>query len=321
MPLIIGTDEAGYGPNLGPLVVGASMWQVPEDVDELYEQLSAVICRAGSPRPDDKIAIGDSKALYQSRGRISELERSVLTMLGVVGEIPNDLHELFRQTTGTSSLQLASETTYQWDDIRLPVDCQPDEIQSMSMRLRETLAERQIQCLQVRASVVFPRDFNRGLADFGNKASLLSTITCRLIRNLIESIEPVEGQNVIVLCDKHGGRAHYAGLLQQELTESFVRVIQEDRHESCYRWQEGDRHFETRFLVKGERHLPIALGSMMAKYLRELSMDAWNRFWKQLMPSLQSTAGYPQDARRFKKEIAGAQSRLQVADDTIWRQR
>ena len=26
--LVIGTDEAGYGPNLGPLVVAATAWQL-----------------------------------------------------------------------------------------------------------------------------------------------------------------------------------------------------------------------------------------------------------------------------------------------------
>ena len=28
MPYLIGMDEAGYGPNLGPLVVSASVWQM-----------------------------------------------------------------------------------------------------------------------------------------------------------------------------------------------------------------------------------------------------------------------------------------------------
>ena len=28
MTLVIGTDEAGYGPNLGPLVVAATAWRV-----------------------------------------------------------------------------------------------------------------------------------------------------------------------------------------------------------------------------------------------------------------------------------------------------
>ena len=30
MTLVIGIDEAGYGPNLGPLVIGSSSWQIDE---------------------------------------------------------------------------------------------------------------------------------------------------------------------------------------------------------------------------------------------------------------------------------------------------
>ncbi|MFM8709140.1 MAG: hypothetical protein ACKOHK_13950, partial [Planctomycetia bacterium] len=36
MTLLIGTDEAGYGPNLGPLVVAATAWRIagaPEAAD------------------------------------------------------------------------------------------------------------------------------------------------------------------------------------------------------------------------------------------------------------------------------------------------
>ena len=47
MGYLIGTDEAGYGPNLGPLVISASVWHVPRinslpDLArlDLYEQLS-----------------------------------------------------------------------------------------------------------------------------------------------------------------------------------------------------------------------------------------------------------------------------------------
>ena len=37
---MIGVDEAGYGPNLGPLVVAASAWQVEPNPVERREKLS-----------------------------------------------------------------------------------------------------------------------------------------------------------------------------------------------------------------------------------------------------------------------------------------
>ena len=42
MRYLIGTDEAGYGPNLGPLVISVSVWQTTDDSpgDNLYERLA-----------------------------------------------------------------------------------------------------------------------------------------------------------------------------------------------------------------------------------------------------------------------------------------
>ena len=41
MGYLIGTDEAGYGPNLGPLVISATVWEAPDGIggEELFERL------------------------------------------------------------------------------------------------------------------------------------------------------------------------------------------------------------------------------------------------------------------------------------------
>jgi hypothetical protein len=60
---------------------------------------------------------------------------------------------------------------------------------------------------------------------------------------------------------------------------------------------------------------------MTAKYLRELSMRAFNEFWCARVPGLSPTAGYPVDARRFKMEISNVQRELGIDDHMIWRSR
>ena len=49
MTLVIGTDEAGYGPNLGPLVVAATLWDVAGTPPEIEAILAAAAARAGDP--------------------------------------------------------------------------------------------------------------------------------------------------------------------------------------------------------------------------------------------------------------------------------
>jgi hypothetical protein len=60
---------------------------------------------------------------------------------------------------------------------------------------------------------------------------------------------------------------------------------------------------------------------MTAKYLRELAMHQFNRFWRERIPGLKPTQGYPLDARRFRAEIAELQRNLGIADDILWRER
>ena len=48
----------------------------------------------------------------------------------------------------------------------------------------------------------------------------------------------------------------------------------------------------------------VALASMLCKYLREVCMRQFNRFWATHVPGIKPTAGYPGDAKRFFDEIS-----------------
>ena len=65
----------------------------------------------------------------------------------------------------------------------------------------------------------------------------------------------------------------------------------------------------------------VALASMVSKYLREVLMLEFNRFWQTHVPGLKATAGYPGDAIRFFEAIRPAVERLGLAEETVWRQR
>jgi hypothetical protein len=50
-------------------------------------------------------------------------------------------------------------------------------------------------------------------------------------------------------------------------------------------------------------------------------MRAFNQFWAGHLPDLRPTAGYPVDARRFKRDIAAVQRDLGIDDRVLWRTR
>jgi len=321
MPFIIGTDEAGYGPNLGPLIVGACVWEVPEGTDCLYSVLGDVICKANehnSKQQISKIPVGDSKDLYKSRGSIQTLETSVLALLSSTSSLPTNFPELLETLAKPTMPDIASLNTYHWDSLEIPSSVARDRILEARDKLATEFRKRGVALHRMAVTTVFPEEFNQGLVQFENKAGLLSRTTCQLAKHLLETEIPSDA-NVRIICDKHGGRAHYAGCLQQDMTDQFVRVVHESKDSSHYLWSEQQREIEIAFFAKGEKYLPIGLASMVAKYIRELCMNAWNAFWCEQLPGLKPTAGYPQDARRFRRDIAPAQAKLAVEDPVIWR--
>jgi hypothetical protein len=60
---------------------------------------------------------------------------------------------------------------------------------------------------------------------------------------------------------------------------------------------------------------------MLCKYLREVCMRQFNRFWTGHVPGLKPTAGYPGDARRFYDAIRPVMAKLGIGEECVWRKR
>jgi hypothetical protein len=60
---------------------------------------------------------------------------------------------------------------------------------------------------------------------------------------------------------------------------------------------------------------------MLAKYLREVFMRQFNRFWVGHVPGLKPTAGYTGDAKRFYDAIRAAMERLEMGECQVWRRK
>lgn len=324
MPYLLGVDEAGYGPNLGPLVMGASAWHVPEGVgpDKLYHLLKRVVAKPNgaksSDKPDDRLAIGDSKELYKSGDSLGRLERGVHAALALLDHFPRCWRDIWPWLDRRAAESLDGLPWHAGYDEPLPLEGSGDARPPCLATLTDGLAAAGVRVAGLRARVLFPAAYNDLVERHDNKAEVLSLTTLTLVRDMLDDLP---AQPAIVVCDKHGGRNHYAAILQHIFPEELIQVRLETRDLGVYELRHAGRKVEFRFLMNGERMLPTALASMTAKYLRELAMRPFNAYWQRYVPGLKATAGYYNDAKRFVDEIRGAQKRLKIDNRLLWRTR
>ncbi|MCC6123783.1 MAG: hypothetical protein IT426_02380 [Pirellulales bacterium] len=333
MGYIIGTDEAGYGPNLGPLVISATVWEAPEGIggEGLFGALKGVVAGAlpkTNGKKDGLPVFADSKILYASGKGLGNLERGLWAAWSLLGWKLRTWREVWERLAPDSREAIDRCPFYREYDQKLPRDFRGDSataaptLAGWQPALRSDwqakFARTGVKLLAVRSRAVFPAEFNRLMDLHESKGAALSHLTLGLVAELME---PLEKGSISVLCDKHGGRDRYAALLHAHFSDGFVEVCREGRQSSTYRFGPPERRVEFQFRAKAESCLPAALASMAAKYLRELAMEAFNAFWTARVPHLAPTAGYPQDARRFHAEIAAKQRELGIDESILWRKK
>ena len=134
------------------------------------------------------------------------------------------------------------------------------------------------------------------------------------IRGHLESIWSRFGENhPLVALDRQGGRKNYQELLESLFNPAEVSTIIESPAQSTYRISLGTRQMVIQIQVNSEKHhLPVALASMVSKYIRELLMTRFKNFWSIHAPKIKPTCGYFLDGRRFLKEIQPLITQLNI---------
>ena len=74
MPWRVGLDEAGYGPNLGPLVMASSACHVPADGPPCLWKALRPAVRKDRHKDNGRLLIDDSKKVNQGPGGLAKLE-------------------------------------------------------------------------------------------------------------------------------------------------------------------------------------------------------------------------------------------------------
>lgn len=329
--LYAGIDEAGYGPMLGPLCVALTVFEAPgcggvraddapSAVPDLWAALSEGVCREARQAGSTRVAVNDSKRLkgsnsLKTRHPLMHLERGVLGFVHALHPdegATNDAALL--RAIGAANKDGADEALewYRGDPVALPVSTTPDHLQLIGGRLRAVCERAGVRVLDVSARMLDERAFNDRLRDAASKAEVSLGLVGRLIRRVWRSERAVVAgadHSACVVVDRQSGRMRYAPMLREFVPEATIRVVRESEEESVYALAARDdagvrREVSVSFRVEAERwHFPVALASMTAKYVRELSMLRFNRFWCGRYSELKPTAGYVADARRWLADL------------------
>lgn len=336
MPLVIaGIDEAGYGPLLGPLTVGMSVWRIDEWAEgdappNMWSLLKAGVCR----NPADKrsrIAIDDSKKLklanrwdeqacdtprtvdvpYDPHASLVHLARGVLSVLAALDQRPTDDegvlealgarrpgHECYASPLGSC----AGAATAASVGIGANV-------------LRRACAAAGAAPLALGCRVFDEGEFNRLVDDHRSKGAVTSLAFLEHARSVWErwgDDDALGEGGARIVCDRHGGRTDYSQVAAAIAPGVRVETIEHTPARSRYLVHAAApdtpdrraRRVTLLFTPEADAdHLPVALASMTAKLVRELLMARFNRAFcaaaRQRSVELKPTAGYRNDAHRW----------------------
>lgn len=324
--LVIGVDEAGYGPSMGPLTICATAWRVPVDLNasEMTSMLEPEFLAKPIKQNSSHVPIGDSKKIHRDTYAVEGLILGARFLsFSIDGTVSTEWDTQIAKFASEDWNRLSS---IPWYDKQPSVHCDvldnifPNQADYFQAAMKKTQSHG-IRLAGIRMRVIDEIEFNRQVDRTGNKSTLLSEASLGLVKQVIlelgEKVEDIE-----VYCDKHGGRNRYQAILTYSFDEEWFDIEIESRGCSRYQSKWAEHAMQIQFKVDGDSIFPSAAASIIAKWTREELMNRLNGFWQsKVVDGLKPTAGYYVDAMRFAKQIDGAVKNLGLATDQWWRKK
>lgn len=313
--LWVGIDEAGYGPNLGPLVMTAVFAEGPPGPrPDLWRDFADVVDRAGGD--PSRVWIDDSKRVHSASKGPARVEASALWAVGAVSPVPPPAVSSLLSIVGAGTLD--STEWRRW----LPVEHDPPlpRFNGSHPPRSQDPADLRWRLVAIHSVVLGPETFNLGLRSVNSKATVHFSAFATLLERVWSALG--SGETACVRGDKHGGRNFYGGPLSAAFPDAWVDRGEEGASASRYSLRMAGRRIDLELRPRADSDDGlVALASLISKYLRESWMADFNAFWCSRLPDLSPTAGYPTDARRWRLAIESLSEELDLPPVLWWREK
>jgi hypothetical protein len=201
---------------------------------------------------------------------------------------------------------------------RFPIEQEGVAIRMLANSIAGEMERSGTRMVHLAARVLPERELNRMLVATRNKSNVLFSTAAIHLDHLLRTY----GQSgLVIFCDRQGGREHYGHLLRT-MFEDWALEVREEVDGYCdYRLRKGEE-VRVIFCEKAEGMcMPVAVASMVSKYLREALMRRFNSWWARQLPGVEPTAGYYNDGLRFLKDIQAKRAELGIGDEELVRGR
>lgn len=302
MAILVGIDEAGYGPLLGPLVVSAAAMRLPDEdlKSDMWQMLKGAVS-INKKNLNGRILIADSKKAYSKKAGIDHLQRTVLTVLKYLGQDADNVLSLLNKLCPNCLERIVKYPWYE-NIAEQKLGQNNDAISLCACVLSKELKRASVDFLSIKSICLDVGYYNKMVNLVQNKATVLFTSICTLIQQYFDEFG---SENLQIIVDRQGGRADYRGPLLSMFNGAELKVLRQDENLSSYHLSLGDKQMKIHFAVKADsKYLPVCLASMASKYIRELLIEQMNKYFIAHCAELVPTAGYWTDGTRFIEDLA-----------------
>lgn len=266
MRLAGGIDEAGYGPKLGPMTVGAFSVLVDGDnFDSLHSLFSD-----GFP-----VAVRDSKTLFSPKTGLRQLEETALVLLGTCWrKSPESAGQLLGTLCPGDLEDIAALPWYDGIlDMPLPLEAERSRVEDLTGAAAD-LTERSGVSFKSAAVKLFTA------ARLNSIWQLVPNKQAASLAALEALLPPLCGDvEAVVAVDQQGGRRRYSGWLGGIFDQT---LLEEERAGNIVLYRLPELGLRVQFETSADaRHPTVAAASVIAKYVRELLMSRYCSYWRE----------------------------------------
>ena len=297
--LVIGIDENGLGPILGPLVTTSVSV-------ELARYQPARLSSLGR-----ELGIDDSKTTA-AFGRMAVAEGLALAVLEAAhGTLPSDAEQflslLLLDTPELLRTRCPGASLPQCWSAPIALPCFGGDVEAGRQALQK-LARRGVHVLRAKSAVACTRFLNDRLSEGQSRVE----VDLELMERLVLAARAEAAEDLHAVCGMVGGIRNYTDKLRH-FPRADVTPRRAPTGTLAYDVKGvGQVRFE---IDADENHFPVALASMIGKYLRELWMLRHNRFYQARDPELLDVSGYHDPVtRRFIRASETLRKALGVED-------